>query len=660
MFQILASYLRLSSTSCFSHHFRFTFSSGQKSRQFRSPTKSVCNSTVPPAPRFSRLARFTKFKKFASGDRVANNSTTFLFEQSLLPQSPCLPQQHQPSSRRSRVRQATAVTTRSSSDPIATSADPATSAAAPAMVVTAIQETSADGAYKRTPSAFRSVITADGSSGFPAVAGRYHLYHLYVSYACPWACRCLMALKLKGLEDAISVTVVEPVWKRTREGDDHVGWQFVAPGGEAEVAGAESDPLNGALFLRDVYEKADPCAAKFIVPVLWDKQTSTIVNNESAEIVRMLNSEFNAIAKHPQVDLYPPHLRAAIDEVNEWVYPAINNGVYRCGFAKKQGPYEEAFKELFAALDRCEDILSRQRYIAGDTFTEADIRLFVTLIRFDEGIDYTAPHDRHRLPRVALPCGNEKAAFSPAVSSAVSSAESRAVDPAVSPKDTHVSHSWAFSVPRQQRRQLRRHLLRFLPTLFQVRLSPREMREGASSPQLIPLLSPIPYPLSPFPNPLPLYSPSPNPLSSYNQSSILSYPNPSPPYPVPSLLSSTPLPPTHPFLPPYSPLTTPLSFQRINGVLPHVCQHAAGGAGAHGARGAILSPASQSFPSTSPCAINATARLDGVLPHVCQHAAGGAGTHGARGEVLLSDVPLCLWHHQEDFKAPTGGAKGGG
>ncbi|CAI5928509.1 unnamed protein product, partial [Closterium sp. NIES-64] len=524
------------------------------------------------------------------------------------------------------------------------------------MVVTAIQETSADGAYKRTPSAFRSVITADGSSGFPAVAGRYHLY---VSYACPWACRCLMALKLKGLEDAISVTVrcgtrmetggkaeggeaevagsrtggrasvaahegrggprwlavcaaggrggggrggegpssfphspsplpcsrspalilalssqvveplwkrtregddhvgwpfvapggeaevagaesdthvhfplpilsfpcshplcspilqtlsqvvepvwkrtregddhvgwpfvapggeaevagaesdthvhfplpilsfpcshplcspilqtlsqvvepvwkrtregddhvgwqfvapggeaevagaesdthvhfplpilsfpcshplcspilqtlsqvVEPVWKRTREGDDHVGWQFVAPGGEAEVAGAESDPLNGALFLRDVYEKVDPCAAKFIVPVLWDKQTSTIVNNESAEIVRMLNSEFNAIAKHPLVDLYPPHLRAAIDEVNEWVYPAINNGVYRCGFAKKQGPYEEAFKELFAALDRCEDILSRQRYIAGDTFTEADIRLFVTLIRFDE------------------------------------------------------------------------------------------------------------------------------------------------------------------------------------------------------------------------------------------------------------------------------------
>ncbi|CAI5937573.1 unnamed protein product [Closterium sp. NIES-65] len=370
--------------------------------------------------------------------------------------------------------------------------------------------------------------------------------------------------------------------------------KFIVP---AEVAGAESDPLNGALLLRDVYEKVDPCAAKFIVPVsggsrargeaegagaesdtlngalflrecmrriesvplsralfrrdvyenplvdpfavkfivrvsggsgcgwvLWDKQTSTIVNNESAEIVRMLNSEFNALAKHPQVsgplpappassnrrgdrvgvssdqqrrpssfhpshsrlsfttppqvDLYPPHLRAAIDEVNEWVYPAINNGVYRCGFAKKQGPYEEAFKELFAALDRCEDafkelfaaldrcedILSRQRYIAGDTFTEADIRLFVTLIRFDELGVLGAPS-------TAAPTAAPSATF--------------------------------------------------------------------------------------------------------------------PSYPFP-------------------------------------------------------------------------ARLDGVLPHVCQHAAGGAGTHGARGEVLLSDVPLCLWHHQEDFKAPTGGAKGGG
>ncbi|CAI7823280.1 unnamed protein product, partial [Closterium sp. NIES-54] len=335
-------------------------------QQFRSPSKSVCNSTVSPAPRFARTARFANF---ASGDRVTVDANKLLFQQS------SLPKQHQPASRRSFVRKAA-----TSADP-ATSADTATSKAAPVMVQTTLQESSADGAFKRTPSAFRSLITADGSSGFPAVAGRYHLY---VSYACPWACRCLMALKLKGLDDAISVTIVEPVWQRTREGDEHIGWPFVAPGGTPEVAGAESDPLNGALFLRDVYEKADPGAVKFSVPVLWDKETSTIVNNESSEIMRMINSEFNAIAKHPQVDIYPPHLRAAIDEVNEWVYPAINNGVYRCGFAKKQCPYEEAFKELFAALDRCEDILSRQRYMAGDTFTEADIRLFVTLIRFDE------------------------------------------------------------------------------------------------------------------------------------------------------------------------------------------------------------------------------------------------------------------------------------
>ncbi|CAI5504225.1 unnamed protein product [Closterium sp. Naga37s-1] len=353
-------------------------------QQFRSPTKSVCNSTVSPAPRFARTARFANF---ASGDRVTVDANKFLFQQS------SLPQQHRPAaSRRSFVTQAA-----TSADP-ATSADSTTSAAAPVMVQTTLQVSSADGAFKRTPSAFRSLITADGSSGFPAVAARYHLY---VSYACPWACRCLMALKLKGLEDAISVTIVEPVWRRTREGDDHIGWPFVAPGATPEVAGAESDPLNGALSLRDVYEKADPGAVKFSVPVLWDKESGTIVNNESSDIMRMLNSEFNAIAKHPQ-----------------------------------------AFKELFAALDRCEDILSRQRFIAGDVFTEADIRLFVTLIRFDEvyvvhykcnrnsirefpnlfnytkeiyqlpgiastGIDYTAPHDRHRLPGVALPCGKE-------------------------------------------------------------------------------------------------------------------------------------------------------------------------------------------------------------------------------------------------------------
>jgi len=243
-----------------------------------------------------------------------------------------------------------------------------------------LDEMTEDGAFKRTSSTFRSFISRDKSSEFYAESGRYHLY---ISYACPWASRCYAFLKLKGLEDDIGVTSVKPKWERTKEGEDHFGWTF--PTSEDEDPGAEPDKLNGTKTIRELYELAS-CnyTGKYTVPVLWDKKNKTIVNNESAEITRMLNTEFNDIARYPEVDLYPPRLQSQIDEVNDWIYSAINNGVYKCGFAKKQEPYEQAFKELFNALNRCEEILSHQRYICGNVLTEADIRLFVTLIRFDE------------------------------------------------------------------------------------------------------------------------------------------------------------------------------------------------------------------------------------------------------------------------------------
>eukprot|EP00243_Klebsormidium_subtile_P012034 TRINITY_DN712_c0_g1_i1.p2 TRINITY_DN712_c0_g1~~TRINITY_DN712_c0_g1_i1.p2 ORF type:complete len:415 (+),score=113.35 TRINITY_DN712_c0_g1_i1:125-1369(+) len=246
----------------------------------------------------------------------------------------------------------------------------------------ALDEMDNSGAFKRTDSSFRNWITADGSSGFPAVAGRYHLY---ISYACPWASRCLAFLKLKGLEHAIGVTVTNPRWERTRPDnpqDSHMGWAFAKF--DNEEPDATPDPLEGAKFIRDLYEIADPSTGKFTVPVLWDKEKHTIVNNESAEITRMFNKELNAIAEHPEVDLYPAELQKEIDSVNEWVYDTINNGVYKSGFATKQKPYDEAVTALFDSLDRVEEILSKQRYLAGNVLTEADVRLFMTLIRFDE------------------------------------------------------------------------------------------------------------------------------------------------------------------------------------------------------------------------------------------------------------------------------------
>eukprot|EP01138_Halocafeteria_seosinensis_P011894 gb/GECG01012156.1/.p1 GENE.gb/GECG01012156.1/~~gb/GECG01012156.1/.p1 ORF type:complete len:338 (+),score=39.48 gb/GECG01012156.1/:1-1014(+) len=247
----------------------------------------------------------------------------------------------------------------------------------------ATQEVASSGEFKRTESACREFVRAFTGQGeppkYPAESGRYHLY---VSYACPWACRCLTARAMKGLEHAISVSIVAPVWDYTKpDVDEHRGWMFKD---SSEVPDVIQDPIFNASSIRDMYDQAGANVDKFTVPALLDKKTKTVVNNESAEILRMLNSEFNEFAKAPELDLYPEHLRSQIDALNEWIYPQINNGVYRSGFAKKQEPYEKAVKEVFEGLDKCEDILSKNRYLCGDKLTEADIRLFPTLVRFDE------------------------------------------------------------------------------------------------------------------------------------------------------------------------------------------------------------------------------------------------------------------------------------
>ena len=231
-------------------------------------------------------------------------------------------------------------------------------------------ETGAGGEFKRIDSAFRDRVTADGSSGFKAEAGRYHLY---VGYHCPWAHRTLIFRALKKLEHAISVSYCLP-WFREN------GWTYEA---RPDYPDCTADELNGFHYLYEAYAAADPhYTGKVTIPALWDKQTGRIVNNESSEIIRMLNSEFAGIAGD-DTDFYPAALRAEIDEINAFTYPNVNNGVYRCGFARAQGAYDEAYQSLFAALDKLEDRLGRQRYLVGDRQTEADWRLFPTLVRFD-------------------------------------------------------------------------------------------------------------------------------------------------------------------------------------------------------------------------------------------------------------------------------------
>ena len=231
------------------------------------------------------------------------------------------------------------------------------------------REVEDDGEFVRRPTSFRSQIQRDGSTEFLPEAGRYHLY---VSLACPWAHRTLIVRELKGLQDAISVDVVDPFLASA-------GWTF-----EQNVPGATGDRVRGFRLLREVYSGTGPNFEGVVtVPVLWDRKTEAIVNNESAEIIRMFNAEFQDVAAHPEVDLYPGPLRAEIDALNDWIYPEINNGVYRCGFARKQQAYSRAVQTLFAALDRVEEILGGSRYLCGDRLTEADVRLFTTLVRFD-------------------------------------------------------------------------------------------------------------------------------------------------------------------------------------------------------------------------------------------------------------------------------------
>lgn len=230
-----------------------------------------------------------------------------------------------------------------------------------------------DGEFIRQDSQFRNWVTADGRAGpggeggFRAEPGRYHLF---VSLACPWAHRTLIFRALKGLADAISVDIVHPHM-------GNAGWHF------GEFEGRSGDNLYQKRFLHEVYREADPHYSGIVtVPVLWDKQRETIVNNESSEIIRMLNSAFDAFTDN-RTDYYPQALRADIDAVNELVYENINNGVYRTGFATTQTAYDHAFKRLFSALDLIEERLDRQRYLVGDVVTEADWRLLTTLLRFD-------------------------------------------------------------------------------------------------------------------------------------------------------------------------------------------------------------------------------------------------------------------------------------
>jgi glutathionyl-hydroquinone reductase len=225
-------------------------------------------------------------------------------------------------------------------------------------------ETDSKGAFKRQASRFRQRVSADGSTGFPAEARRYHLY---VSLACPWAHRTVIARALKGLQDVIGLTIVDPI-------RDERGWAFTN----------EPDPLNGFELLSEAYRQSDPeFSGRVTVPALWDTQTAQIVNNESSEILRMLGSEFDAFGE-ASLDLYPAEHRDEIDALNARIYATVNNGVYRAGFATSQEAYEQAVFALFETLDELEERLGSQRYLVpGSAPTEADWRLFTTLIRFD-------------------------------------------------------------------------------------------------------------------------------------------------------------------------------------------------------------------------------------------------------------------------------------
>jgi putative glutathione S-transferase len=226
-------------------------------------------------------------------------------------------------------------------------------------------EQAADGSFARQDDQFRDWVRADAGSQYPVVAGRYHLY---VSLACPWACRTVIVRKLKMLEDAIGMTVVDPI-------RDERGWRFTS---------SEPDAINDWAFLSEAYFASDPgYSGRVTVPVLWDKERKRIVSNSDDDIMRMFETEFDALALNPELDLYPPELRAEIDQLNDHIYETFNNGVYRAGFATAQAPYERAAYRVFETLDAMEARLSRQRYLFGAQPLETDWRFFVTLVRFD-------------------------------------------------------------------------------------------------------------------------------------------------------------------------------------------------------------------------------------------------------------------------------------
>jgi putative glutathione S-transferase len=228
-------------------------------------------------------------------------------------------------------------------------------------------EQTTQGAFTRQADAFRGWVTEDGSSGYPAAAGRYHLY---VSWACPWAHRTIIVRKLKKLEAAIGMTVVDPI-------RDDKGWAF------REGPGHSLDPVNGFQFLGEAYKATDPAhRGRVTVPVLWDTATKRIVSNSDDDLTRMFNSAFNRFTDS-RLDLYPEALRKDIDELNTFIYENVNDGVYRAGFATSQRVYEQAVRRLFDALDPLEARLASQRYLFGRQFVETDWRLFVTLVRFD-------------------------------------------------------------------------------------------------------------------------------------------------------------------------------------------------------------------------------------------------------------------------------------
>lgn len=250
-----------------------------------------------------------------------------------------------------------------------------------------VQAKDEKGGFVRQISSFRNWVTPDGAAGptgtggFASEAGRYHLY---VALICPWASRTLIARKLKKLEGIITLSVVEP------ELTDQ-GWRF------GDYPGSNLDDLNGATYMHELYSRVDSAfTGRATVPILWDKKRGAIVNNESADIVRMLNSGFGALADD-SIDLYPEDLRGEINALNDRIYPSLNNGVYRAGFATTQIAYEEAYHGVFAMLDELEARLAQRPYLVGDGFTEADIRLFVTLVRFDAAYHGLFKCNKHRI-----------------------------------------------------------------------------------------------------------------------------------------------------------------------------------------------------------------------------------------------------------------------